>query len=87
MDIMDKKSQIDERDAMDNRMKKDKIHNLKLSTQTFNKFHQIRNESTLKLGKTRIENDIFLKKMLHFVEKNLENFVIIYNESKIEDEA
>ena len=68
-------------------MKTDKIHNLKLTTQTFDKFHQIKNESTLKLGKTRIENDIFLKKMLHFVEKNLENFVVSYNESKNEDEA
>ncbi len=84
-DIADKESQMDERDTMDNRMKKDKFHNLKLSTQTFDKFHQVRNKSTLKLGKTRIENDIFLKKMLHFVEKNIEDFVISYDEPKIED--
>jgi hypothetical protein len=62
-------------DSKDNKAKKDKIHNIKLSGQTFDKFHRIRTELTLNLGKTRIENDNFLRNMLYFVEKHMDDFV------------
>lgn len=85
---MNNKDYMDKIDTMDFKAKKDKdkIHNLKLSTPTFDKFHQIRNELTFKLGKTRIENDIFLWKLLYFIEKNKEDFVISYEEDLTNEE-
>jgi len=56
-------------------------HNLKLSTTTFNEFHKLKNELTLKLDQTKIENDSFLSKILYFVEQNKDDFANIYNET------
>jgi hypothetical protein len=76
---MDNKGYIDVMDTMDNKAKKDQ-HNLKLSTSTFNTFHKTKNQLTLKLDQTKVENDIFLSRMLYFVEKNIDDFVISFNE-------
>lgn len=73
-------SHVDVIDTMDNKTKKAK-HNLKLSTMTFNKFHKLKNELTLKLDQTKIENDSFLSKILYFVEQNKDDFANIYNET------
>ena len=77
---MDYISHVDVMDIMNNETKKAK-HNLKLSTTTFNKFHKLKNELTLKLDQTKIENDSFLSKILYFVEQNKDDFVNIYNET------
>ncbi len=80
LDIMDNMGYVDVMDIMDNKTKKGK-HNLKLSTPTFNKFHKVKNELTLKLDQTKIENDTFLNKILYFVEQNIDDFANIYNET------
>lgn len=77
---MDNIDHVDVMDTMDNVTKKGK-HNLKLSTPTFNKFHKVKNELTLKLDQTKIENDTFLNKILYFVEQNIDDFANIYNET------
>ena len=77
---MDNMSHVDVMDIMDDKTKNDK-HNLKLSTPTFNKFHKVKNELTLKLDQTKIENDSFLSRMLYFVEQNIDDFANIYNET------
>ena len=73
-------SHVDVMDTMDNETKKAK-HNLKLSTTTFNRFHKLKNELTLKLDQTKIENDSFLSKILYFVEQNKDDFANIYDET------
>ncbi len=80
LDTLDNISHVDVIDILDNKSKKDK-HNLKMSTPTFNKFHKLKNELTLKLDQTKIKNDSFLNNMLYFVEKNIDEFAIIYNET------
>ncbi len=80
LDTLDNISHVDVMDIMDNKTKKDK-HNLKISNHTFNKFHKLKNELTLKLDLTKIENDSFLNNMLYFVEKNIDELAIIYNET------
>lgn len=77
---MDYMSHVDVMDTMDNEIKKAK-HNLKLSTTTFNRFHKLKNELTLKLDQTKIENDSFLSKILYFVEQNKDDFANIYDET------
>lgn len=60
-------------------------HNIKLSTPTFDNFHILKNVLTVRINQPKIENDIFLSIMLYFVEKNVEDFVVHYNEKLINE--
>ena len=60
-------------------------HNIKLSTPTFDKFRVLKNVLTVRINQPKIENDIFLSMMLYFIEQNVEDFVVNYNEKLINE--